>query len=161
MTEKLVKGSLKADDFFTVQILPRLLGAISNSVWVEAIVASRCCFEPAQISRNCYLKTLVFKSDALYACKDVATKSYEKSFEETGPYLQIILNQHDRPRSFSAELLTKLREKKTSLPRFWFWAGFLLSGCRPTRSHKLPVSCIRWQPATWLQLHSLSVIFPP
>lgn len=54
----------------------------------------------------------MFKSDALYACKDVATKSYEKSFEETGPYLQIILNQHDRPRSFSAELLTKLREKK-------------------------------------------------
>ena len=82
-----------------------------------AVVSNLLKFRPI----NCYQKTLVFTSDALYACQDVATKSQEKShkksLEETGPYLQIILSQHDRPRD-SAERLTKLREKKTSLPRF-------------------------------------------
>ena len=98
-----------------MQILPRLLGAISNSVWVEAIVASRRCFEPAQISRNCYVKTLVFKSGAFYACQDVATKSHEKSLEETGPYLQIILSQHDRPRELQRRTVNNATREKRLL----------------------------------------------
>lgn len=114
-----------------MQLLPRLLGAISNSVSVEAIVASRRCFEPAQISRNCYVKTLVFKSDAFYACQDVATKSHEKSLEENGPYLQIILSQHDRPRELQRRTVNNATREKDFSTSFLI-LGWFSSVCVPT-----------------------------
>ena len=80
---------------------------------------------------NCYLKTLVFKSDPLYACQDVATKSYEKSFEETGPYLQIILNQHDRPRELQRRTVNKATREKDFSTSFLI-LGWFSSVCVPT-----------------------------
>lgn len=46
---------------------------------------------------------------------EVATRSHEKSLEETGPYLRIILSQHDRPRGLQRRTVNKSYERKKLL----------------------------------------------